>query len=181
MFQCILHTLRHPAFLAYFTQTYAVFLENLTKMGSRDYFDFRSSLDRFYKLERTQYCKGYSYVAFGCFCFTFFLFLIKISKYLRSFCFKDWQLSVFPVDCTEENCFESYKYEEGMSWTLQSMTAIGTISAVCFILGFILIKVAKHREKFRGYQEIWEKEKTALKESLDCHVKVEIRDHWSVW
>eukprot|EP00093_Oithona_nana_P007991 07991.XXX_281374_280746_1 [CDS] Oithona nana genome sequencing. len=96
----------------------------------------RSSLDRFYKLERTQYCKGYSYVAFGCFFFTFFLFFIKI------------------IDCTEENCFESYNYEDGMSWTLQSMIAIGTISAFCFILGYTLMKVAKHREKFRGYQEI---------------------------
>jgi len=96
----------------------------------------RSSLESFYKIERTQYCRGYSYVAFGCFFFTFFLFFIKI------------------VDCSEENCLESYNYESEMSWTLESMIAIGGVAAFCFILGFILLKVARHREKYRGYQEI---------------------------
>ena len=58
------------------------------------------------------------------------------------------------VDCSEENCFESYEYDSGMSWTFESMIAIGGIAAFCLILGLILLKVARHRERYRGYQEI---------------------------
>ena len=77
--------LEHPVWfigLAYLTQKWRSFPWELEvdKMGLLD-FDFRSSLDRFYKIERTQYCRGYSYVAFGCFFFTFFLFFIKMGKF----------------------------------------------------------------------------------------------------
>jgi len=94
----------------------------------------RSPLLGFYRIERTQYCRGYAYVSFACAFFTFFIFFIKIA------------------DCSEESCISND--QEPWNWTLQCLVAVGCVSMICFVMGIIFLQVAKHREKIYGYSAI---------------------------